>query len=179
MAITNALLPIFGIFSWRMLEERKLFVQDFRAAPAWIISFWHMESVHGALPGFSIWRDLANSFRKKSPEIHLWADAGILQSSDTSLSTSLVNARSFVLYVPLVTSCEATELAEMGQGRWDCLVLPVRLLMAFHASRLECVKSMALTASDQRFLRLLSSLASKAEAAVLEPSPCGARRNAW
>ena len=49
--------------------------------------------------------------------------------------------------------------------------MSVRLLMAFHASRLECVKSTTLTAYDLRFLRLLSSLASTAEAAVLEPSP--------
>ena len=179
MATTNALLQIFGSFSWCMQEERKLLSQDFRAAPAWIISSGHMESGPRALPGFSIYRDLTNSSGEKSPEIHLSAGVGILPSSDSSLSTSLVNSRSFDFYVPFLTSCEAIELAEMGQGRQDCLVLPVRLFIAFHASKLKCVKSMALTSSDQRFLVLLTSLASKAESAVLEPSPCGAQRNAW
>ena len=82
-----------------------------------VISSEHIESGSGAFPGFSISRDLANSYGEKSPEIHLSAGVGILQSSDTSLSTSLVNSRSFVLYVPFLTSCEAIELAEMGQGR--------------------------------------------------------------
>ena len=111
--------------------------------------------------------------------MHFSAGVGNLQSSDTFLSTSLVNSRSFILYVSFLTNCEAIELAEMGQGRWGCLVLPVRLYMAFHASRLECVKSMALAAPDQRFLRFLSSQASKVEAAVLEPLLCRTRRNAW
>ena len=117
MATTNALLHIFGIFSWRMQEERKLFSQDFRAASAWIISSGYMESGHGALPDFSIERDLANSSGEKSPQIHLSAGVGILQSLDTSLSTSLVNSRSLVLYVPFLTSCKAIELAEMVQGQ--------------------------------------------------------------
>ena len=115
----------------------------------------------------------------RSHRRYLSSGVAILQSSDTSLSTSLVKSRSLVLYVPFLTSCEAIELAEMGQGQLDCLVLPVKLIIAFHASWLECVKSMALTASNQRFLCLLSSLASKAEAAVLKPSPCGAQRNVW
>ena len=97
-----------------MQEERKLFSQNFRAAPAWIISSGHMESGSRAWPGFGIRRDLANSFGEKSPEIHLSAGVGILQSSDIFLSTSLVNSRSFVLYVPFLTSCEAIELAKMG-----------------------------------------------------------------
>ena len=69
------------------------------------------------------------------------------------------------------------QLAEIGQGQREFLDLPVSLLMVFHASLLVCVKSMVLTVSDQRFLRFSSSRASKAEAAILVASPCGAQRS--
>ena len=54
--------------------------------------------------------------------------------------------------------------------------LPVRLLVVFNASRLECEKSMLQTASDQQSLRLLPSLARRVVAAVLESRPSGELR---
>ena len=156
-----------------MQEDRNLFSQVFRAAPAWSMSSGGMESGPGAFPVFSNWRALENSSGVKSSEILLPAGVGIFQSSETSLATSLAGSWSFVLYTPFFTSCEAIQLAEIGQGRREFLALPVSLLMVSHASLLECVKSMLLTASDQRSLRFSSSRASKADqAAVLDVSPC-------
>ena len=43
--------------------------------------------------------------------------------------------------------------------------------MVFHASRLECEKSMLRTVSDQRFLRFPFSLVSRAVAALSESGP--------
>ena len=179
MATTKALLQIFGSLSLCMQEDRILLSQDFNAAEAWRISSEHIESGPGAFPCFSSWRALANSPGVKSPDILLSAGVGILHSSVTSLDTSRADSRSFVSYTPFLTNYEAIELAETGQGRGECLDLPVKLLMMFHASRLECVKSMVLTASDQRSLRFSSSAASRAVAAVLVASPCGARRKVW
>ena len=139
-----------------MQEERKLVNQDLRAAPAWSIISGQIESGPGAFPGFSSWKALVISSGVKSPEILLPVGVGVLQSSDTSLDTSLADSRSFVLKAPFFTSCEAIEFAEMGQGRVVCLDLPVKLFIVLHASRLECVKSMELTASDHRSLRLSS-----------------------
>ena len=51
--------------------------------------------------------------------------------------------------IPFLPSCDAIEFAEMGQGWRVFLDLPVKLLMVFHASRLECVKSMVLTTANQ------------------------------
>ena len=58
------------------------------------------------------------------------------------------------------------------QGRSTIsLNLPVRLLIVFQASRLECVKSMLLTASDQRSRRFLPSRACRVEAADVDAGP--------
>ena len=125
MATTLARLQIFGSLSRRMQEDRNLFNQDFRAAPAWSIRSGQIESGPGAFPDCSSWRALTNSSGVKSSETFLSVGVGILQSSDTSLDMSLADSRSFVLYFPFSTNCEAMELAEMGQTRRGCLDLPV------------------------------------------------------
>jgi len=52
--------------------------------------------------------------------------------------------------VPFFTSCEAMKFAETGHRRKECSNVSVRLLMVLHALRLECEKSMELTASSHR-----------------------------
>ena len=118
----------------------------------------HVESRPGAFPDFSSWRTLANFSWEKSPEIYLSGGVEIFQSSKTSCITSLAYSRSFVLYISFCTYCEAFKLAEMGQERCWCLVLLVKLLIAYHDSRLECMNSMELTAFDQRSFRFSSNL---------------------
>ena len=60
-ATTSALLQILGILRWCRQEDRKPRSQDFKPAPAWIISSEQMESGPGALPGVKCWRAAANS----------------------------------------------------------------------------------------------------------------------
>ena len=60
-AATSALLQILGILRWCRQEDRKPRSQDFKPAPALIISCGQMESGPGALPGFKCWRAAANS----------------------------------------------------------------------------------------------------------------------
>ena len=110
-----------------------------------------MESGPGAFPVVSNQRALENSSGVKPSEVGLILPAGvwIFQSSETSSATSLAGSWSFVLYTPFFTSCEAIQFAKIGHRR-EFLDLPVILLMMFHASLLVCVKSMVLTASDQR-----------------------------
>ena len=60
-ATTSALLQILGILRWCRQEDRKPRSQDFKPAPAWIISSGQMESGPRALPGFKCWRAAANS----------------------------------------------------------------------------------------------------------------------
>ena len=104
---------------------------------------------------------------------------GILQRSDTSLATSRADSQSFVWNTLFLTSCDAIEFSEMGQGRWVFLDLPVKLLMVFYASRLECMKLMVLTTSNQRSLCFLSIWESKSDAALFYFSPEGALRKSW
>ena len=79
-----------------MQEDRNLFNQDFRAAPAWSISSGQMESGPRAFPSFNCWRALVNSSKVKSPEMLFPIGVGILQMSDTSLATSRADSQSFV-----------------------------------------------------------------------------------
>ena len=53
---------------WRKQQERKPHNQDLEAAPAWMISFGHVELVPGALPRFVFERAAANSATVKSPK---------------------------------------------------------------------------------------------------------------
>ena len=46
--------------------------------------------------------------------------------------------------------CEGIELEAMRQRWFVCLVLSVKLSISFYVSRLECVKSMLPTSSDQK-----------------------------
>ena len=75
-----------------------MFNQDFKAEPAWSISSGHRASRPEAFLDFNSWKALANSSGKKSPEIHLLGGVGILQSCDSSLTTSLSDSRFVVLY---------------------------------------------------------------------------------
>ena len=95
------------------------------------------------------------------------------------LFTSLADARSLILQTPHFTSCDAIELAEMGQGRDDRLFLLVRLFNVSHGSRLECVKSIVLTASVPLSCPFSSRRLSSARAALSVASPMGACKKAW
>ena len=95
--------------------------------------------------------------------------------SDSCLLTSLVVSRALVLCAPFFTNCEAMELfAEKGHTREERPDLPVSLLLVFHALRLECEKSMELTASSYRSC-FYCSRESRDDAAVSEAVPTGAR----
>ena len=67
------------------------------------------------------------------------------------------------------------ELAVTGHRREERPDLPVRLLMVLHALRLECEKSMELTASSHRSCFFYSSRDSRDEAALSESVSTGAR----
>ena len=58
--------------------------QDFKAAPAWIISSGQMESGPGALPDFKCWRAAANCLCEKLSEIFTGFGVVALQRSDIS-----------------------------------------------------------------------------------------------
>jgi len=94
--------------------------------------------------------------------------------SDSCLLTSLVDSRLPVLCAPLFTSCEAMEFAETGHRREERPDLPVSLLIVLHALRLECEKSMELTASSHRSC-FFCCRESRDEAALSESVPTGAR----
>ena len=81
---TSALFQILEILSQCKQEERKLCNQDFKAAPAWSISFAKMESGPKALPDFKCWRAAANSLCEKLSEIFTASGVVALQRSDTS-----------------------------------------------------------------------------------------------
>jgi len=68
--------------------------------------------------------------------------------SDSSLLTSPVYSRSPVLCAPFFTCCEVMEFVETWHRRKERPDLPVSLLMVLHPLRLECKKSMELTASS-------------------------------
>ena len=88
--------------------------------------------------------------------------------------TSLVDSRSSVLCAPFFMSCEAKEFAETRHWRKERPDLPVSLLMVLHALRLECEKSMELTASCHRSCFFCPSRVSRDEAALSESVPlCG------
>ena len=75
---------ILEILSQCKQKERKSHNQDFKAAPAWIISSRQMESGHGALPGFKCWRAAVNSLCEKVSEIFTGSGVVALQRSDSS-----------------------------------------------------------------------------------------------
>ena len=61
-----------------------------------------------------------------------------------------MDSRPPVLCAPFFTSCEAMEFAETGHMREERPDLPLSLLIVLHALRLDCEKSMELTASSHR-----------------------------
>jgi len=89
--------------------------------------------------------------------------------------TSLVGSRSLILCAPFFTNCEAMEFAETGQTREERPDLPVSLLMVLHVLRLECEKSLELTASSHRSCFFCCSGESRDEAALSEAVLTGAR----
>ena len=113
------------------------------------------------------------------PETFAGCNESALQRSDTSCETSRDKRRFTPSYFPFLTSWEAIASAETGHWRGDCRDLPVRLFIVFHASRLECEKSMSRTVSDQQFLRFPSSLVSRAVAALSASGPPGDCRKCW
>jgi len=170
-----ALLQIFRILSWHMQEVRKSQNQDLRADPAWVMNSGKMECNPGDFPGFRRLRAAASSSGLKGSEI-LWpSGVGIFHRSDSSLLTSLVDSWSPVLCAPFFTSFEAMEFAETGHWRKERPDFPVSLLMVLHTLRLECEKSMELTASSHRSCFFCSSRDSRDEAALSESVPTGVR----
>jgi len=91
------------------------------------------------------------------------------------LLTSLVVSRPPVLCAPFFTSREAMKFAETGHRRGERPDLPVSLLIVLHALRLECEKSMELTASSHRSCFFCYSRESRDEAALSDAVPTGAR----
>jgi len=85
-----------------------------------------------------------------------------------------VGSQSLVLCAPFFTNCEAMEFAETGHTREECPDLPVSLLIVLHALRLECEKSMELTASSHHSC-FCCNRESRDEAALSESVPSGAR----
>ena len=162
-----------------MQEGRNLFSHFLRLSPAWSISSGHTELGSGASPDGRRRRALANFSGVKSRVILLSGGVGVLQSSDSSLFTSLAVARSLTLQIPFFTSCNAIKLAAMGQGRDGCLFLPVRLFNVSHASRVEWVKSIVLTASLHLSRRFSSRRLNSARAALLVALPMSACKKAW
>jgi len=170
-ATISAILQIFGILSWRMQEVRKSQNQDLRVDPAWGKNSGKMESSPGDFPGFRRQTAATSSSGLKGSEI-LWSSCvGIFHKSDSSLLTSLVDSQPPVPFAPFFTSCEAMEYAEMGHWRKQCPDLPVRLLMFLHSLRLECEKSMEITASSHRSCFFCPSRDRSDEAAPSESVP--------
>ena len=124
---------------------------------------------------FRCLRAAANSSSLKVSEI-LWpSGVGIFHRSDSCLLTSLVGSRLLVLCATFFTNCETMEFAETGHTREERPDLPVSLLILLHALRLECEKSMELTASSHRSCFFWCTCESRDEAALSEAVPTGAR----
>ena len=70
------------------------------------------------------------------------------------------------LVCPFFNNSEAMEFAETGHTREERPDLPVSLLIVLHGLRLECEKSMELTASSHRSCFFCSSRESRDEAAL-------------
>ena len=159
-----------------MQELRKSQNQDLRADLAWSMRNGIQSrrlswlQVSGAAASFS---------GLKGSEI-LWSSGvRIFHWSDSSLLTSLVDLQSLVLCSPFFTSCETMEFAETGHWRKDRPDLPVCLLMVLHVLRLECEKSMELTASSYRSCFFCPSRDSRDEVTLSESVPTGAQCIVW
>jgi len=85
-----------------------------------------------------------------------------------------VGSRALVLCAPFFTNCEAMEFAETGHTREERPDLPVSFLIVLHALRVECEKSMELTASSHRPYFFCCSRESRNEAVLSEAVPTGA-----
>jgi len=99
----------------------------------------------------------------------------IFHRSDSSLLVSLVGSRSPVLCAPFFTNCDSMDFAETGHMQEERPNVPVNLLVVFHALRLECEKSMELTASSHRSCLFCCSRESRNEAALSEAVLTGSR----
>ena len=157
-----------------MQELRKSQNQDLWADPAWSINSGKMESNPGDFHGFRRLRAAANCSGLKGSKI-LWPSGVVIfHGSDSCLLMSLVESRPLVLCAPFFTSCEAMDFAEMGHRREQRLDLPVSLLIVLRALRLECEKSMELTASSHRSC-FCCSRESRDKAVLSEAVSTGAR----
>ena len=153
--------------------------QDLRADLAWNINSGKMESSPRDFTGFRRLRAAASSCGLIGSEI-LWPSmVGIFHSSDSSLLIILEDSRRPVLCAPFFTSCETMEFVEMAHKQEEHSALPESLLMVLHALRLECEKSMELTASYHHSCFFCFSRDSKDEAARLESIPNGDRMKKW
>ena len=134
-----------------------------------------MESNPEDFPGFKRLRAAVNSSSLKCSEI-LWPSVvGIFHRSYSCLLMSLVDSNPPVLCAPFFTSCEAMEFAATGHRREGFPDWPVSLLIVLRALRLECEKSMELTASSHRSCFFCCCRESRGEATLSEAVPTGAR----
>ena len=158
-----------------MQEVRKSQNQDLRADLVWSINSGKMKSNPRDFPGFRRLRAAESSSSLMGSEI-LWpSGVRILHRSDSCLLTNLLDSRSPVLCAPFFTNCEAMAFAETGRRREERPDLPVRLLSVLRALRLECEKSMELTALSHRSCFFCSSRDSRDEAALSGSVPTRAR----
>ena len=134
MTTINDLLQTFKIWCWCMQEDKNLFNQDFKIKPAWSINPWHRASRPGAFPVFS------NSSGEKPPEIYFSGHVEILQSCDTSLTTSKADSLFVAWYTLFLPNCEAIESGVIRKKRRVGQILPVKFLFKIHDSRIKCVK---------------------------------------
>ena len=131
-----------------------------------------IKSRPGDFLGFRCLRAAASFSGAKGPEILFPPGFWTFHGSDSFLLVDLWLA---FLCAWFFTSCEVMEFAEMGHRWEDRPDLPVRLLMVLHALRLECEKSMELTASSQCSCFFCSIQESRDKLALSESVPTGAR----
>jgi len=158
-----------------MQEVRKSQNQGLRADLTWSINSGKMESSPWDFPGFRRLRAVASSSSLKgfrdTVTLRCWGHPQVGQL----LVDNPGRLAAPVLCALFFTSCEAMEFAEVGYRREESPDLPVSLLMVLHALRLECEKSMEVTASSHRSCFFYCSRDSRDEAALSESVLTGAR----
>jgi len=150
--------------------------QDLRTNPAWSIKSGKIESSLGDFLGIKRLTAVPSSFGLKGPEILLHSGVETFHRLDGCLLIILVDSRHGVLCAPFFTCCGAIEFAQMGHTHEERPDLPGTSLMLLHALRLECEKSMELTASSHCSCFFCSIRESRDKAALSESVPVGVWR---
>ena len=112
VATTRSLLQTLSILRWHKQEERKQHNQEFKAAPAWMISSRHIKSGPRDLPGFVFWRAAANCAAVISPEILTSVVGHWCPPTERHFfDSNLVDSGSASSYFPFLRNCAAMALA--------------------------------------------------------------------